>query len=76
MFRLFRFHISYFYHWWIDWRARVCLEKNTPSNAELKEMTKRTPPPQEWYDEDDDFFIDGQIEATAKIVPVEENEDA
>ena len=28
------------------------LKRITPSNAELKKLAKRYPPPQEWWDED------------------------
>ena len=31
--------------------AKAKLKRTTPSNAELKKLAKRYPPPQEWWDE-------------------------
>jgi hypothetical protein len=33
------------------WQARWWLRRHTPKNADLLEIAKRRPAPQEWYDE-------------------------
>lgn len=38
-----------------DLEAKL-LERITPSNAELKELAKRYPPPQSWYEETENPF--------------------